>query len=500
MCRACGDPTHQPSRRQFLKGSALAATSPLLFGGGQAQAQSGPRNNVPGETGRRILLRGGHVMSMDPTVGNFETGDVLIEGRRIVDVGASIDAGDAEVVDATGRVVMPGFIDTHHHQFETALRGWLADGIMYDDGTEAGSPNYLDDILGRFAMAYRPEDVYVSELFGGLSQLDAGVTTVHDVSQIHHSPEHSDAAISALFDAGRRAVFGYFEGYGPQTRYPTDATRIREQFFASDDQLLTMSMGAEIYLEDVDPAELRRIAGDLDLPVAYHVVGSLGMAESMQALAREGVIAENHMLIHMTGMPDDVWRAAADAGAHVSLAVPIEMTMRHGTPPMLKVSEFGMAPSLSVDVECTLTADFFTQMRGAMTMQRAMVNEMALDGVEDRPALLRARDVIEYATVNGAEGLGLSRKVGSLTPGKEADIILLDATALNVAPLNNVPGAVVGLMERTNVESVMVAGEFRKWRGQLVGHDLDALRSRIEASRDYLFDAAGIERDLFPLD
>lgn len=171
MCRACGDPTHQPSRRQFLKGSALAATSPLLFGGGQAQAQSGPRNNVPGETGRRILLRGGHVMSMDPTVGNFETGDVLIEGRRIVDVGASIDAGDAEVVDATGRVVMPGFIDTHHHQFETALRGWLADGIMYDDGTEAGSPNYLDDILGRFAMAYRPEDVYVSELFGGLSQL-----------------------------------------------------------------------------------------------------------------------------------------------------------------------------------------------------------------------------------------------------------------------------------------------------------------------------------------
>lgn len=261
-----------------------------------------------------------------------------------------------------------------------------------------------------------------------------------------------------------------------------------------------MSMGAEIYLEDVDPAELRRIAGDLDLPVAYHVVGSLGMAESMQALAREGVIAENHMLIHMTGMPDDVWRAAADAGAHVSLAVPIEMTMRHGTPPMLKVSEFGMAPSLSVDVECTLTADFFTQMRGAMTMQRAMVNEMALDGVEDRPALLRARDVIEYATVNGAEGLGLSRKVGSLTPGKEADIILLDATALNVAPLNNVPGAVVGLMERTNVESVMVAGEFRKWRGQLVGHDLDALRSRIEASRDYLFDAAGIERDLFPLD
>lgn len=179
-----------------------------------------------------------------------------------------------------------------------------------------------------------------------------------------------------------------------------------------------MSMGGEIYLQDVDYNELWRIGRDLDLPVAYHVVGSLGMAEPMSALAAEGRIAGDQILIHMTGMPDDVWRAARDAGAHVSLAVPIEMNMRHGTPPMLKLQEMGMAPSLSVDVECTMTADFFTQMRGAMTMQRMAVNEMALQGIEDRPPLLRARDVLEYATVNGATGLGLSRKVGSLTPAR----------------------------------------------------------------------------------
>ncbi len=497
MCKACGDLSHSPSRRRFLAGSTALAAAPFATAAA-AQQTSAPANApVPGQDGRRILLRGGHVMSMDPAVGNFETGDVLIDGNRIVEVAARIDAPDAEVVDATGRVVMPGFIDTHHHQFETALRGWLADGIMYNDGSDAGSPNYLDDILGRFAMQYTPEDVYISELYGGLSQLDAGVTTVHDVSQIHHSPEHSDAAIEALFDTGRRAVFGYFEGYGEAARYPTDAPRIRERYFASDDQLVTMSMGGEIYLQDVDYNELWRIGRDLDLPVAYHVVGSLGMAEPMSALAAEGRIAGDQILIHMTGMPDDVWRAARDSGAHVSLAVPIEMNMRHGTPPMLKIQEMGMAPSLSVDVECTMTADFFTQMRGAMTMQRMAVNEMALQGIEDRPPLLRARDVLEYATVNGATGLGLSRKVGSLTPGKEADIILLDTTAINVAPLNNVPGAVVSLMERSNVESVMVAGQFRKWQGQLLGHDIAALRNRIVASRDRLFAAAGVEQDLF---
>lgn len=499
MCKACGDSTHRVDRRRFLAGTAALAAAPAGLAPTSARAQDASGSaTISGRDGRRVLLKGGHVMSMDPGVGDFETGDVLIEGERIVEIGASIDGGDAQVVDATGRIVMPGFIDTHHHQFETALRGWLADGILFDDGTEQGSPNYLDDILGRFAAVYRPEDVYVSELYGGLSQLDAGVTTVHDVSQIHHSPEHSDAAIEALFDTGRRAVFGYFEGYGPESRHPTDAVRIKERYFSSDDQLVTMSMGGEVYLESVDFGELWRIGRELDLPIAYHVVGSLGMAEPMAALARDGRIADDQILIHMTRMPDEVWRAARDAGAHVSLAVPIEMHMRHGMPPMLKVQEMGMEPSLSSDVECTLSADFFTQMRGAITLQRALVNAVALDGVEERPPMLTVRDVLRYATANGAVGLGLGRKTGTLTPGKQADIVLLDATALNVAPLNNAPGAVVGLMERSNVESVMVAGRFRKWRGSVLDHDLDALRARIVASRDYLFENAGIEQNLFP--
>ena len=171
------------------------------------------------------------------------------------------------------------------------------------------------------------------------------------------------------------------------------------------------------------------------------------------------------------------------------------------------MQSLGIEPSLSTDVECTMTADFFSQMRAMMTMQRMVVNQMILDpGLptgnwwptpSGTPALLNTRDVLRYATMNGAKHLRLDHKVGSLTPGKEADIIILDATRLNVAPLNQVPGAVVSLMDRTNVETVIVAGKVRKWKGELLGADLGSLRRQLEASRDYVFAAAGIRQDLF---
>ena len=188
-----------------------------------------------------------------------------------------------------------------------------------------------------------------------------------------------------------------------------------------------------------------------------------------------------------------------DAGASVSLAVPIEMNMRHGMPPILKTLSLGIQPSLSVDVECTLTADMFTQMRIAMALQRAFINQMALEqnNPPDLPELLTTRDVLRYATMEGARDLRLDRKTGSLTPGKEADIIILDAEAINVAPLNVVPGAVVSLMERSNVETVIVAGKVRKWKGRLLDANVRRLRRELEASRDYLFSAAGVPQDLF---
>ena len=202
---------------------------------------------------------------MDAAVGNFAVGDVLIEGSKIVAVGASLDAADAAVIDARGCIVIPGFIDTHHHQFETALRGALADAILINDGRPESANNYYESVLLKLSQGYRPQDVYINELFGSIAQIDAGVTAVHDVSQIHHSPEHSDAAVEGLKAAGRRAVLGYFEGWGDATKYPGDARRMREQHFSSDDQLLSMFMGGEIYLPGYEKAW--EIGRELALPL-----------------------------------------------------------------------------------------------------------------------------------------------------------------------------------------------------------------------------------------
>jgi cytosine/adenosine deaminase-related metal-dependent hydrolase len=275
-------------------------------------------------------------------------------------------------------------------------------------------------------------------------------------------------------------------------------------------------MGGEIYLGTPTYTQSWTIGRQLGLQVAAHILSPFGMRPTFDLLA-QGKGGDNanigfgpdNLFIHMTGMSDLAWQKVKDAGAQVSLAVPIEMNMRHGTPPILKMESLAMEPSLSVDVECTLTADFFTQMRSAMNMQRVLVNQMVLDQgnfsppeqwptpAPGTPALLTTRDVLRYATMNGAKALRLDGKVGSLTPGKEADILILDATRINVAPLNQVPGAVVSLMDRTNVETVIVAGKVRKWKGRLLDIDLDHLRQQLNASRDYVFAAAGIPQDLF---
>ena len=557
MCKLCDAgfrQNHFDSRRNFLKGAAatgFAATGLNLFKPRPAAAQG----NAPlssGMPGRRYVIRGGAVMSMDPKVGDFPKADVLVEGKKILAVGPSLQVGGgAGEIDATGRIVMPGFIDTHHHQFETALRSFLADGVLINDGSgsPSGSTTYFEFILLKFAPVYRPQDVYINELFGGLSQLDDGVTTVHDVSQIHHSPQHSDAAIKALNDTGRRFAFGFFESAGanilgtnPGNKYPTDAPRIKTQWFSSSDQLGHMIMGGEVYLGNPSTDLSWTIGRQLGLQVAAHILSPFGITPILDALA-EGhgggtdvppgnpgngkiAIGPDNLFIHMTGQSAKGWQAVHDNGAQVSIAFPIEMNMRHGIPPIIKMQQMSMAsgtpfePSLSVDVECTMTADFFTQMRVAMNMQRMVVNQMILEQgangtkietandsfyppnqwptpAASIPPLLTTRDVLRYATMNGAKALRLDGKVGSLTKGKEADIIILDATAINVAPLNQVPGAVVSLMDRTNVETVIVAGKVRKWKGQLQDVNLDKLRSQLEASRDSIFQAAGVPQDLF---
>src|SRR5215472_3612681 len=554
MCILCenGNPQNHFGRRDFLKTAAAtgAATGAGLFAARPAAAGDDDGPEDTGKRGRRYIIRGGAVMTMDPSMpnkGEFAKADVLVEGKLIKAVGPNLSAGGASEIDARGKVVMPGFIDTHHHQAWTPIRSSIPDSILINDfsGTASAEENYAINVLGfgaaparpGFAEHYRPDDVYIGELFGGLSQLDAGVTTVHDISQIHHSKEHSLAAIQALRDTGRRAKFGFFESAGGVdngTWYPSGANFLRNNVLSSDDSLVTMVMGGEVYLGNATTRQSWTIGRNLGLQVAAHILSPFGIRPILDQLAGvspdvadgtgadlSGIeIGPDNLFVHMTGMSDAAWEKVAQVGAKVSIAFPIEMNMRHGQPPILKMQQlkakFGIdfEPSLSVDVETNMTADFFTQMRSAMTMQRLVVNQKILElGTfsppftsqwplapypADIPPLLNARDVLRFATINGAKHLRLDGKTGSLTPGKEADIIILDAEAINVAPINNVPGAVVTLMERSNVETVIVAGKVRKWKGKLLDVDLPRLRRQLENASDSLYDAVGRPQNLFP--
>ena len=487
------------SRRGFLKGSVG-----LVAGGAAAQLMPGcvaaPQssaallNSLQNLDGRAILLKDGIIMSMDRQVGDFDRADLLIQGKKIVSVGPNLQApGNALVVNAERMVVMPGFVDTHHHQYETVLRSVLANGMILTAAPRGPKNNYGSVIQGIFTPLYTPDDARIAEVVSSLSQISAGVTTTIDTSQVQLTPEHTDACIAGLKESGRRAVFAYgANGQNAAEKFPVEIARLRKQYFSSDDQLLTLAANLTLNRDQF------KIARSLGAPIVSHFWGPAARGNpNFELFAKEGLLGPDNEYIHFTQQPESRWKIVADTGGRISIATPIEMQMRHGHPPFQECLDRGIRPSLSVDVECNMTADSFTQMRCAFTWQRAMINERSIQGEENLPPLVTCRDVIEFATVNGARDAHLDSKIGTLTPGKEADIIMLATNRVNVYPLNNVPGAIVTLMDTTNVENVFIAGKVMKWQGQLVSVDLDRIGRQIETACDALLARAKYPRDLW---
>jgi cytosine/adenosine deaminase-related metal-dependent hydrolase len=252
--------------------------------------------------------------------------------------------------------------------------------------------------------------------------------------------------------------------------------RLRRDYFSTNDQLLTLALHTGI------DAEQWKLARSLGAPIVSHYISG-----DLTEAARAGLLGPDNEYIHCTQIGEADWKRIADTGGHVSIAPAIEMQMKHGMPPLQSALDHGLKPSLSVDVECNMAADMFTIMRSAFTLQRALANQRSLAGEKNAPKLMTAREAIEMATLHGARCAHLESKIGSLAPGKEADIILLATDRINVFPLNNVEGAVVTLMDTSNVDTVFIAGQVRKWRGALVGHDLAALRREMDRARDALF-------------
>ncbi|MER6222348.1 amidohydrolase family protein [Streptomyces sp. 900105755] len=422
----------------------------------------------------RILLTGGTVVSMDPVVGDLARGDVLIEDGVIAEVAEDVDAPDAEVIDATDRIVMPGFVDTHRHTWQTAFRGVGADWTF---------PEWAQAMHRTLKPRYQPEDVYLGTLLGRLEALHSGVTTMLDWFHCARSPEHADAGVAALRDAPGRSVFCHGAGWGTADSVEAEIRRVRA-VLSSDDGLLTMSFGlrgAEDTSFDAVADELK-LAAELGLRSSLHVE-SEGVRRPVADLHEHGLLRDTTTFVHANGLGDDELRMLADAGASVSVSPDVELKMGFGWPMTGRMLAAGLRPTLSIDDVPSVGGDMFSTMRTTYVVQRG------LDGGLD------SRDLLEFATVDGAHALGLAARTGSLAPGKDADVILLRTDDLTVFPVTDPAGTIVAAGHPGLVDTVLVAGRVVKRDGVLVDVDLRALRTRLLESRDRVAAAAGVPLD-----
>lgn len=438
---------------------------------------------------QRMLLSGGWIVSMDEAIGDLLEGDLLVEGERIVAVAPRIDAPDAERIDACGMIVLPGFVDTHRHTWQSCVRHRYAD---------IDPQIYFAEMLGAKGAAFRPEDVYTGTLLGAVSALEGGITTMLDWSHVQNSPEHADAAILALRDAKIRGVFAHgwplVDGgswmFDSRRGHPPDIRRLRERFFSSDDQLLTLAMaarGPEMAQRDVWLADLR-LARELAIRSSIHM-GAYARNAPVRAIAQmhaAGMLGEDLTFVHCCFSGADEIAMMADAGVSASLGVHCELNAQGiGDIPLDRLLAAGVRPSLSGDTETKCSGDMFTQMRHAFAYYRSWMGG-GHSRVPNAPATLTLREVLEFATVAGARANGLHHKVGSLTPGKQADIVMIRGDDLNLAPVSDAIGAVVLAAHPGNVDSVFVAGRAVKRHGRMVGIDLERLRQRARASQRYV--------------
>jgi cytosine/adenosine deaminase-related metal-dependent hydrolase len=446
----------------------------------------------------RTLLKNGVVFTQegDDSANAFRKADVLIEGQKIAAIRDEITADDCEVIDAKGMLVLPGFVDTHRHLWETSLRGVAGDWSLMQ---------YFTHVLGALAPAMQPEDVYTGTLLGALEALNAGVTTVFDWSHISNTPEHADAAVAALFTSGIRAIYGhgtpgtdvnqwFMESKLP---HPEDARRIRTQYFSSDQQLVTMGLairGPEYSTLEVSRHDVQ-LGRELGVMISMHAGGgTFGKRyEPVRKLKEAGLLGPDLNFAHGNSFSGQDLQWLTDYGCSLAVTPEVEMQMGIGWPVLGSALRKGVRTGLGVDVVAGVGGDMFAQMRIGLQTQRALDNQPYLDkGEMPGEISMTCKDALNLATLEGAKVLGLHHKTGSLRPGKQADMILVDTHSINMHPVDDPSVNLVLHAHPGNIDSVFVAGKAVKRHGRLLDADLDQLRRKAGASRTYLLEKAGL--------
>lgn len=473
-------------RRTFLKGATAMAASALT---GTASLAAHAANANPGDMpkaqGEQLLIKGGTILSMDPNVGDLRTGDILVSGSTIARIAPRIDAPAARVIDARGRIVIPGFVDTHRHAWEGQLRRV--------NPNSADLENYIAGTHGSFATKYRPEDMYIGNLLTSLGALDAGITTIIDNSHNSRTLRHALAAVDALDDAGIRAVHAPgapLAGTWDKETWFADLATLKRQRFSGSERLVTMAMMVSVNREQWNMG--RR----LGLPLVTEFFGE-EMSALLPGLRDEGQLGPDNIFNHCTGLTEEAWDIIRATGVKVNVCPRSDShwALATGMFGYQEAVNHGIRPGLSVDNESAYGGDMFSEMRTALYLQRSSAQARRAKGEKLAPQPVTMRQLLAAGTVDGAVVAQMGDKTGSLTEGKEADIVLIDTNDVNLYPSNNALGTVVGAAERSNVETVIVGGRIRKEGGKLVGVDFDKIRRLTEESRAYLFRSVGFDGD-----
>ena len=433
----------------------------------------------------RTLFKGGTIVTMDSNVPNLSTGDVLVDDSRIVAVGVNLHADGAEVIDAAGSIVMPGLVDAHHHMWLGVMRRMMPD---VDDLFA-----YIGVVAEMLGVHYRPLDMYLSTKLTAVASLDAGITTIIDACHSSRSPAHTDAALDALDDAGIRAwhmVGAAMDKKASAAHLPADLRRLADNWNHGNG-LVRVGLFGQLNLD------WWKVARGLDMRILTEFIGDL--AKLGPEFAEPGVLGPHNIFNHCTRVPQETWKLLADAGVNVTVNPRSDALFGFDDESFAyqQAIDHGLTPALGIDLDTAFGSDLFGEMHALFGQQRSAMRYRRFRGEQNVPTPISVEAVLKAATVNGARAAGLESEIGTLTPGKQADIIMVRTDGVAVFPVTNAIGTIVQAIERSDVDTVMVAGEIRKRAGKLVGVDVAKLTTDVTASRDYLLEASGYRPELF---
>jgi cytosine/adenosine deaminase-related metal-dependent hydrolase len=427
-----------------------------------------------------IVLQGATVITMSPSRPDAERINILIEGDRIADVGECQGRPHAETIDLSGRIVIPGLINAHLHTWQAALSFAGADWTLLE---------YLNRLHADIAPRYTPDDMYVGNLAGALNQINCGTTTLGDWCHNNPTPEHTDAAVEALRESGIRAVFLH----GTPNRDPDAAHPLGEvdRLLASPirgRELLTVGMaigGPQYSTPSVAVADMRA-ADERKLVVSMHQSGGQPAA-AWEAVHAAGLFGPRTNVVHGAGLTDEWVKTLVDVGVTFSTTPENELSHGHCAPITGRLLRLGSAPSLGTDTATAVSGEILTAARIALAHQRGLDHERHRHktGMMLGTASVSSKQALSWATVEGAKALGLTDRVGRLEPGMQADLVIIDARALNLWPAHDLIAAALHA-SLANIEAVMIAGVWRKRGHSLVEVDLDEVRGRLLESGERL--------------